>query len=160
MGSQKVGHDWATFIFTSLFLTEKWHNHIYNLYIISPDAGKWMNLNESREDSYVATATIRWPKTQNLSVNSPEKTNVCSISTELQLEFCSHGKLYANPCKAKDGNSSIKKGEGNWEGYHKQSWWLFIDWVVARKEIDFLPSFECCHHHRTWELPLWYLNSI
>ena len=78
-----------------------------------------------------------------------QKKNVCSISRETQLGFCSHGKLHANPCKAKVENSSTKKGKGNWEGYHKWSRWLFIDWVVAKKGIDFLPSSECYHHHRT-----------
>lgn len=39
------------------------------------------------------------------------------------------------PAKQRIESSSIKKGKGNWEGYHKQSQWLFIDWVIARKEI-------------------------
>lgn len=39
------------------------------------------------------------------------------------------------PAKQRMESSSIKEGKGNWEGYHKQSQWLFIDWVVARKEI-------------------------
>lgn len=45
--------------------------------------------------------------------------------------------IWASPRMAREGEH-FYKGEGSWEGYSKQSPWLFIVWALARKEEGLL----------------------
>ena len=56
--------------------------------------------------------------------------------------------------------NTFTEGRGSWEGYSKQSPWLFTDRVFARKERVFLLSFgpSCCPRHES--SPFWTLIEI
>ena len=65
------------------------------------------------------------------------KMGLFGISKELQFGVCNHGKPCPSPCKARERECFYTGEKEVGEGYSKQSPWLFIGWVLVRKEDSF-----------------------
>ena len=82
---------------------------------------------------------------------SPAKMRVCWASRELQFRVYNHGEPCASSYKSREGEHFYRGKNGQWESvFHSPQ--LFVGWVLARKEVFFLPV-GLCSPHRMWELP-------
>ena len=56
------------------------------------------------------------------------------ISRELQFGVCNHGKPCASSHRAREGELFYRGGKAVGRAVINKSLWLFIEWVLARKE--------------------------
>ena len=105
-----------------------------------------------------------WPKINRLPAISPAKTGLFVVSRELPFGICSHVEPRARtiaysptpiplPHATSEEGEHFHGGKGHWKGYNKQGPWLFIGWVLARKEKS--PSFWALISLQEMRAPLW-----